>query len=426
MTTPKPADAPTPRPTAVGAQSGIDAHQVMFSGQGGEYFRVWIVNILLKVITVGLYTPWARRRTARYFYDHTVLAGHPLEFTAPIRKMVFGFIALVGLYLAFEIASRAGQDVAVAVMITGAAALVPFGWASAMRFRLGSTRWRGLQFRFEASWKEIYAASWPVFAVAGMWIVVIFVVDPRAQFPDASNPQLSDIHPGLRHSPGVLGALLVFALAASLAGFVRLEFNYTRLLFLRSGIGGQAGCWKPTYRAFVRIWLASVGVFLACLLVLVLVGAAVGLGPRGIGMGGDGVAGLLRGWGGVLLTMWLLVLWLLVPLALFVASAPAWAWREARMFALVWSGVGLGRIARVRSTLDPWRFVRLRVMNTILTLLTLGLYRPFAKVSEYRMKTESLTVYVRGDLDALVDRLEREQGALGDALADAVGLDLVG
>lgn len=414
MTTPQPAASPTPRSTAVGAQSGIDAHQVMFSGQGGEYFRVWIVNILLKVITVGLYTPWARRRTARYFYDHTVLAGHPLEFTAPIRKMVFGFIALVGLYLAFEIASRAGQDVAVAVMIAGAAALAPFGWASAMRFRLGSTRWRGLQFRFEASWKEIYAASWPVFAVAGMWIVMAFLVTPSVVFADATKPKLSDIQPGY-------WALLGLALAASLAGFVRLEFNYTRLLFLRSGIGGQAGCWKPTHRAFVRIWLECVGVFLACSLVLVLVGAAVGLGPLGIGMGGGGVAGLLRGWGGVLLTMWLLV-----PLALFVASAPAWAWREARMFALVWSGVGLGRIARVRSTLDPWRFVRLRVTNTILTLLTLGLYRPFAKVSEYRMKTESLTVYVRGDLDALVDRLEREQGALGDALADAVGLDLVG
>jgi uncharacterized membrane protein YjgN (DUF898 family) len=418
MTTPQPAAAPTPRPTAVGAQSGIDAHQVMFSGQGGEYFRVWIVNILLKVITVGLYTPWARRRTARYFYDHTVLAGHPLEFTAPIRKMVFGFVALLGLYLAFEIAGRAGQDVAVAVMIVGAAALAPFGWASAMRFRLGSTRWRGLQFRFDASWKEIYAASWPVFAVAGMWIVVIFVVDPRAQFPDASKPQLPDIHPG--H-----WALLVFALAASLAGFVRLEFNYTRLLFLRSGIGGQAGCWKPSYRAFVRIWLASVGVFLA---VLVLVGAPVGLGPLGIDPVGGGVAGMLSEWGagGVVFAMWLLVLWLIVPLALFVAFTPAWAWREARLFALVWSGVGLGRIARVRSTLDPWRFVRLRVMNTILTLLTLGLYRPFAKVSEYRMKTESVTVYVRGDLDAIVGRLEREQGGLSDALADAVGLDLVG
>jgi len=157
-------------------------------------------------------------------------------------------------------------------------------------------------------------------------------------------------------------------------------------------------------------------VFLACSLVLVV--AAFGLGLLGTGVGGGG-PGMPRAWGAVLALM------VLVPLALFVSTAPAWAWREASMYALVWSGVGLGRIARVRSTLDPWRFVRLRVTNTILTLLTLGLYRPFAKVSEYRMKTESVTVYVRGDLDALVDRLEREQGALGDALADAVGLDLV-
>jgi uncharacterized membrane protein YjgN (DUF898 family) len=408
MMTPQPATAPTPQPPAVGAPSDVDAYPVVFSGQGGEYFRVWIVNVLLKVVTVGLYTPWARRRTARYFYDHTVLAGHPLEFTAPIRKMVFGFFVFVGLYLAFEIASRAGQDLAVAVMIAGAAVLAPLWWAGAMRFRLGSTRWRGLQFRFEASWKEVYVASWPVFAVAGMWIVLTFAVDPSARVPDASDPKRSGIQP--EH-----WALLACALAASLAGFVRLEFNYTRLQFLRGGIGGQAGRWKPSYRAFVRIWLVSVGVFLACS--LVLVGAGVAWGPLGIAMGGGGV------WG---VSVIVLVILVLVPLALFVASAPARAWREASVFALVWSGVGLGRIARVRSTLDPWCFVRLRLTNTILTLLTLGLYRPFAKVSEYRMKTESVTVYVRGDLDALVDRLERVQGGLGDVLADAVGLDLVG
>lgn len=100
-----------------------------------------------------------RRRAVRYFYDHTVLAGQPLAFTAPICKRVFGFIALLGLYLAFEIASRAGQVVAVAEMIAGAAALAPFGWAAAMRFRLGSTRWRRLNFRFDASYEEIDAAS---------------------------------------------------------------------------------------------------------------------------------------------------------------------------------------------------------------------------------------------------------------------------
>ena len=42
----------------------IDAHPVVFTGSGGEYFRVWIVNVLLSLVTLGFYTPFARRRTA--------------------------------------------------------------------------------------------------------------------------------------------------------------------------------------------------------------------------------------------------------------------------------------------------------------------------------------------------------------------------
>ena len=59
---------------------GIAAYRLRFSGTGGEYFRVWIVNVLLSIFTLGLYTPWARRRTARYFYDHTLIAGSPGEY----------------------------------------------------------------------------------------------------------------------------------------------------------------------------------------------------------------------------------------------------------------------------------------------------------------------------------------------------------
>ena len=68
----------------------IGAHPLEFTGRGGEYFRVWIVNVLLSIVTLGFYTPWARRRTAQYFYSHTLVAGSPLEFTAQQRKMVWG------------------------------------------------------------------------------------------------------------------------------------------------------------------------------------------------------------------------------------------------------------------------------------------------------------------------------------------------
>src|SRR4051812_23667700 len=75
--------------------AGIEPFEIEFSGSGGEYFRVWIVNLLLTIVTLGFYTPFARRRTAQYFYSHTRIDGSPLEFTAQQRKMVFGFLLLV-------------------------------------------------------------------------------------------------------------------------------------------------------------------------------------------------------------------------------------------------------------------------------------------------------------------------------------------
>jgi hypothetical protein len=77
------AAARTGRPSML---RGIDTYRVAFTGSGAEYFRVWVVNIVLSVVTLSLYTPWARRRTAQYFYGHTQIAGSPLEFVAELRQ----------------------------------------------------------------------------------------------------------------------------------------------------------------------------------------------------------------------------------------------------------------------------------------------------------------------------------------------------
>jgi uncharacterized membrane protein YjgN (DUF898 family) len=112
---------------------------------------------------------------------------------------------------------------------------------------------------------------------------------------------------------------------------------------------------------------------------------------------------------------------------LLVASAPARAYREARMFQLIWSNVGLSQVARFKCRLKAGSFVLLRLKNMLLSLLTLGLYRPFAKVNEYRIKVDSVTLHVKGGLDQLVGQLSKQQqDGLGDALADAAGLDLIG
>ena len=64
--------------------------------------------------------------------------------------------------------------------------------------------------------------------------------------------------------------------------------------------------------------------------------------------------------------------------------------------------------------------------NVLLSFLTLGFYRPFARSSEYAAKVGSVSLYVKGQLDQLQGELVQEQGAFGDAAADAFGLDLIG
>jgi uncharacterized membrane protein YjgN (DUF898 family) len=396
---------------------GIESFDLEFSGSGGEFFRVWIVNLLLNIVTLGFYTPFARRRKAQYFYSHTLVAGSPLEFTAPQRKMVFGFLLLVAIYVAFKFAAQTGQDTAVSVFLLAGAALAPYFWASAMRFRLGATRWRGVRLQFAAGWGEVYKASWPVFAIALTWIAVVALI--TALVGDLPAPGKGGGGRLLASIPAAAWVLGGAGLIVTFLCIIRLEYNYKSLLVARAYIGAQAGRWKPVYGDFVRIWLATLGVFLGTALVFALLVAAVVMGGSMAGVGRPRPMGV-----GMVLAVIAAVLAFLFGLLL--ASAPARAYREARMFQLVWNNVGVSTIARFKCKLRARRYVMLRLKNMLLTLLTLGFYRPFALVGEYRMKTRSVTLHVKGGLDQLVGQLARQQDGLGDALADAVGLDLVG
>ncbi len=54
--------------------------QLHFTGTGGEYFGIWIVNLLLTIVTLGIYSAWAKVRRLQYFYRHTEVAGLELRF----------------------------------------------------------------------------------------------------------------------------------------------------------------------------------------------------------------------------------------------------------------------------------------------------------------------------------------------------------
>jgi uncharacterized membrane protein YjgN (DUF898 family) len=118
-----------------------------FVGSGGEYFRIWIVNLLLSVVTLGLYSPWAKVRREQYFHRNTRLAGAPFDYDASPWAILRGRAIAVALLVALNLSGWL-DPVAYAALAAGFVVLTPWMIAAALRFRLQHTLHRGLRFRF--------------------------------------------------------------------------------------------------------------------------------------------------------------------------------------------------------------------------------------------------------------------------------------
>ena len=65
-------------------------HRVTFTGKASEYFGIWIVNVLLTILTLGIYSAWAKVRRNRYFFGNTVLLGRSFEYHARGLQILVG------------------------------------------------------------------------------------------------------------------------------------------------------------------------------------------------------------------------------------------------------------------------------------------------------------------------------------------------
>ena len=390
---------------------GIDKHRVRFTGSGGDYFKLWLSNLLLTIVTLGIYTPWARRRRIQYFFRNTEVGPDPLDFTASSRSMVTSFVLVALVYGLIQVMSSQGLNTAVGGVTLLIAAATPWLWRSAMRFRMGNTTWRGLPFVFQATTRETYTAAWPLLAGAALVAVLSLLLPEPAAAPAAGTPKVA-----MSGAAVWLGGLGVVGLVA-LAGVVliRLRFNFLQLQMTRTSLGGQMGAFKTGFGEFFKVGVICLGIGLLAYLALAgligIFGAGLVSFGQAVGQGGMAVLAIVA-------------LLFFIPLLLVPASITMAAW-EAMLFRTVWSNAGLSGLARSKCHLKTRAFVLLRAKNVVLTLLTIGFYRPFAAVSEYRMKIDSVRIYTRGDIDALAHLLGKgEQGGLGDAAADLAGFDL--
>ncbi|NVK39637.1 MAG: DUF898 family protein [Oceanospirillaceae bacterium] len=77
-----------------------------FSGDSREYFRIWIVNLCLSLLRLGIYSAWAKVRSERYFYGHTRLDDSSFEYTASPVTILKGRLLAFAVLVLYSLVSR--------------------------------------------------------------------------------------------------------------------------------------------------------------------------------------------------------------------------------------------------------------------------------------------------------------------------------
>jgi uncharacterized membrane protein YjgN (DUF898 family) len=341
--------------------------RLAFSGKGAEYFRIWIVNIALSILTVGIYSAWAKVRRLKYFYLNTTLADSSFDFHGDPLAILKGRIIAVALLLAYQLSSAASPRLSLAAMAL-LALIFPWLIVRSLRFRLYYSSHRGLRFSFRGNNRQGY---------------VNFLLYP-------------------------LLALVTAYLLAPLAHQRIKRFQHTNSWYGNTRFDFSAGSGR-----FFTLYLKLLG--LIVLVIALAAGGAASLFPFELANPADqGDAANAR------LAAYLLATLAGSYLMLFLLLAP---WFSARVQNLVWNHTTLGP-HRFVSDVQARRLLWIYLGNFLGILLTLGLYKPFADIRLARYRLAHIGLVPAGDLDEFMADRQQATSATGEEAADLFDFDI--
>jgi len=361
---PPPLDAPPPLPPLAPTEPAetlpdLSPRPFRFTGSGGEYFRIWIVNLLLSVLTLGIYSAWAKVRRLRYFYGHTSVDGGAFGYHAAPVAILKGRLIAYAVILSLFVVSQVAPLLA-SVLYLPLVVLMPIVLVRAFRFRAANSSYRGIRFGFDGLESDAFRVYLllPLFVALTLGLIYPFIVARQREFyVDNSRLGRSPFRLTLPTWP----VYRIYSVA-TLAGLAWLGVA----LFVAAGAVLAAG-------GDVDDPAVSPGLALAVLI------AYAGVG------------------------------------VLYVSVRTAFE-------NLAWSHTQLDD-HRFESRLRISRMLLIYTTNIALIAMTFGLFVPWARVRLARYRADSLTLRPGGPLLSEADAAAGDTSAAGAELSEAMDLD---
>lgn len=346
--------------------------QASFYGGGGTLFGIYLRNILLTVLTLGVYYFWAKNRTRTYLVTQCEFEGDRFAWHGTGKELFKGALKLlvIGLpiaFLAFVLPmlweSVFAQLASQAVLFVVYVLLVPLASVASRRYRMTRLSWRGIRFSFRGRARDFFKVY-----LGGSFLTTITLGlyypywQTRIRKFMTDHSYFGNARFGFDGDGKALFGRFLALVAAVVGGLVFVGFSFGRVVMSAFATGEEA----PD---FFRALLGMIGPLLVA--------------------------------GAVVLVVWL--------------------WFAAFRHRYNWSHTSFGT-ARFRSTVTVGPLFLLALTNLLLTVVTLGLAIPWVIVRNATFYFSN--IQLEGPLD-LVGILQEAQaaGAAGESLADALDVD---
>jgi uncharacterized membrane protein YjgN (DUF898 family) len=129
------------------------SYRFSFFGEGGPLFFLLLKNVLLTIVTLGIYAAWAKTNRRKFVWSNVELFGHRFVYTGTGEEIFIGYLKVLGCYAVFigavtlaGLVSKDMQLVVQTVLIIPFVILVPFAIYWSRAYLLSRTTWRGIRF----------------------------------------------------------------------------------------------------------------------------------------------------------------------------------------------------------------------------------------------------------------------------------------
>ncbi|KFX20057.1 YjgN family protein [Pectobacterium betavasculorum] len=369
-------------------------HRVQFHGKAGEYFAIWLVNALLTIITLGIYSAWATVRRRRYFYGNTEINGDRFDYHAQPIQLLKGRLLVIGGIILFYIVMMMSQTLGT-ILALAFAALIPVIVIRNWRYNAIMSSYRGIRFNYHCQTGRAYwvLLLCPILLLLAFYIALVVVIMIGMQ----------------SNSPILMGFV---ALAIAIPGFaavngimkmMQLDLYVNNLFFGKTAFKAEL-----TKAAFIKFALISLLIFVPFLIAALSFMSSFFFSLFQTVAIEESEELVLM----MLLSYFFNIVMMVVIMLLGVLVSSSYLVVAQRNY--LFSQMSLNGGVKLHSSMQTMSYMGLLITNSLIIIFSLGWAAPVAEIRHARYLANATAV--EGDLALL--HVQAHQDTANSALAE--------